>query len=135
MSENNTALSDQTRHKLKTLSKSLLNLHKILLDSERADYEKQHGKIESVQAIFQLVLENPHFAWLRVLSGEIVLIDEFLADKTAKKESEGIALLNQTKQLLSPENLIDPFDKSLQIALSKNDAAFVKYNETLMMLE
>ena len=104
-------ISETTRLKLKKLSKSLLNLHKSLLDSERAEYEKLHGKINTVQEVFHLVLENPHFAWLRILSGEIVQIDEFLAGKNPAKEADGIALIAQTKQLLSPENPVDPFDK------------------------
>jgi hypothetical protein len=76
MTENNVTLNDETRSKLKALSKSLLRLHKTLLDGAKAEYEAAHGKINGANLYLQLVIDDPHFAWLRKFSSLIALIDE-----------------------------------------------------------
>ena len=64
---------------LKTLRDRLLRLHKTLLDSDRAAYERAYGPVGSSGEWLQLVLGHEHFAWLRPFSGLIVRIDEWLA--------------------------------------------------------
>ena len=92
------------RQRLLSLSKSLLALHKTLLDSERVGYEASIGKIETPAAFFQLVTSDPWFAWLRTLSAFIVSIDERLGDKgrpvTPPEAGEFIA---QARTLLTPQ--------------------------------
>ena len=73
---NSETLSAETRQQLKDLSKSFLRLHKILLEAEKAEYEKANGKISSPHQYLGLVLDDPHFAWLRRMSALIALIDE-----------------------------------------------------------
>lgn len=72
-----------TPTQLRTVRDHLLTLHKALLDSERAKYEKAYGPVRSPGEMLQLVLGNDHFAWLRPYSGLIVRIDEWLADDDA----------------------------------------------------
>lgn len=54
----------------------LLELHKLLLDATRADYEREHGRIPNPGAYLQLVIQHERFAWLRPLSGILVEIDD-----------------------------------------------------------
>ena len=68
-----------TPAQLKTLRDRLLQLHKTLLDSDRAAYERAYGPVGSSGEWLQLVLGHEHFAWLRPFSGLIVRIDEWLA--------------------------------------------------------
>ena len=70
-----------TPEQLSTLRDHLLRLHKTLLDSERAAYERAYGRVESSGEWLQIVLSHEHFGWLRPFSGLIVRIDEWLADK------------------------------------------------------
>lgn len=70
-----------TAEQLSTLRDHLLRLHKTLLDSERAAYERAYGRVESSGEWLQIVLSHEHFGWLRPFSGLIVRIDEWLADK------------------------------------------------------
>jgi hypothetical protein len=70
-----------TPEQLSTLRDHLLRLHKTLLDSERAAYERAYGRVESSGEWLQIVLSHDHFGWLRPFSGLIVRIDEWLADK------------------------------------------------------
>jgi hypothetical protein len=57
------------------LRKSLLHLHKTLLDWERAAYERVHGRVSSTE-LLKATMEDPQFAWLRPISELIVRIDE-----------------------------------------------------------
>jgi hypothetical protein len=66
------------RQLLIDLRKALLNLHKTLLEWERAAYERIHGRT-SPGNLLTALMADPQFAWLRPLSELIVRIDESLA--------------------------------------------------------
>jgi hypothetical protein len=70
-------MKDTDRHLLIDLRKALLNLHKTLLEWERAAYERIHGRT-SPGALLTALMSDPQFAWLRPLSELIVRIDESL---------------------------------------------------------
>lgn len=127
----NTELTEETRQKLKSLSKSLLRLHKTLLDAERERYESVNGKVSSTGEMLRLVLDDAHFAWLRILSGQIVLIDEFLASKQITVEEEGKSLIEQTARLLNFEDKSENFGDKFQTALQQDANSVINYNEAL----
>src|SRR6476646_11734757 len=70
-------MTDTDRQFLIDLRKSLLHLHKTLLDWERAAYERLHGRT-SPGSLLTALMNDPQFAWLRPLSELIVRIDESL---------------------------------------------------------
>lgn len=78
----------KTPEQLLALRNHLLRLHKTLLDSERAAYERAYGPVESSGEWLQLVLGHEHFNWLRPFSGLIVRIDEWLAAKVRSTDEE-----------------------------------------------
>jgi hypothetical protein len=127
----NDQLTETTRLQLKNLSKSLLRLHKTLLDAERVRYETLNGKVQSTGQMLRLVLDDAHFAWLRILSGQIVLIDEFLASKQPTIEADGKSLIEQTGRLLNFEDESEHFGDKFQEALQNNPNSVVNYNEAL----
>lgn len=132
MSESeNKQLTEATRAQLKSLSKSLLRLHKTLLDAEREHYETVNGKVQSTGEMLRLVLDDRHFAWLRILSGQIVLIDELLASKQPTDEADGRSLIAQTARLLNFSDGDENFGDKLQTALQKDSNAVINYNEAL----
>ena len=53
----------------------MVRLHGLLLDRERQAYERRHGAIPP-GSLFNLLLHDPQFAWLRALSGMVARIDE-----------------------------------------------------------
>src|SRR5690348_1159327 len=71
----------ETRDRLQALRSALLTLHKALVDSERVEYERVMGKIQSPNHFLQLLTTDPWFAWLSPLSKLIVSIDEALDAK------------------------------------------------------
>jgi hypothetical protein len=67
----------EQRDELKMLSARLLALHAALLEFERDAYEETRGPTKAAE-LLRLLLNDPHFAWLRPLSGIIAQIDEAL---------------------------------------------------------
>lgn len=124
------ALIDETRQRLKNLSAAFLRLHKILLDAAKTEYEEQHGKIANPNAYLQLVLDDPHFAWLRKISSLIALLDEAASIRRPATEDEAQALLNESKILLGFEDADNDFNDKLQTALQSNPDAVVGFNDT-----
>jgi hypothetical protein len=91
------------RERLKALRNGLLRLHKSLLDSERATYERDVARITSTGQYLGLVLEDPFFQPLRELSQFIVVIDEALDRKESPlTEAEAGQLAQQARAMLMP---------------------------------
>jgi hypothetical protein len=59
-------MKDSDRHLLVDLRKTLLNLHKTLIEWERAAYERIHGRT-SPGSLLTALMSDPQFAWLRPL--------------------------------------------------------------------
>lgn len=127
-------LSDETRARLKNLSKAMLRLHTILLDAAKAEYEAKNGRIENPYHYFQLVIDDPHFAWLRKLSALIALIDEAVSVRRPAAEAEAKGLENEAKLLLNFQDADESFNESFQTALQNNPDAVLNYNDTLKFL-
>jgi len=85
MTKTDTFNHDKLRH-------ALLELHKALLDAQRIRYERENGRVESRGELLELVLQDPSFEWLRVLSALIARLDELAEadDKDASGEMRGV---------------------------------------------
>src|SRR5215204_4108670 len=70
-------MNDADRALLTELRRLLLQLHKALIDWQRAEYETIHGRLQTTQ-LLNVLFNDPTFAWLRTMSGLIVRIDEAL---------------------------------------------------------
>jgi hypothetical protein len=128
-------LQDATRAGLKDLSKAMLRLHKTLLDAAKLDYEAKNGRIANVNIYFQLVIDDPHFAWLRKISSLIALIDEAASVRRPATEAEALALLKEARLLLNFQAADNDFNDKFQIALQRNADAVLNYNDALNMAE
>ncbi len=124
-------LTDETRRKLKDLSRAFLRLHKTMLEDAKAEYEAVNGKIPNANVYLQLVLDDPHFAWLRKISSLIALIDEAVSVRRPATETDAQALINEANILLSFEDADDDFNDKFQIALQNNADAVVGHNDVL----
>lgn len=127
-------LTDETRGNLKDLSKAMLRLHKTLLDAAKVDYEAQNGAIQSVNHYFQLVIDDPHFAWLRKLSSLVALIDEAVSVRRPATETEAKGLENEAKLVLNFQDGDESFNDKFQLALQNNQDAVLNYNDALKYL-
>jgi hypothetical protein len=114
--------SDQEsiRKPLVELHGALLKLHKALLDSERIVYEKSVGPIQSPNHFFQLLTNDPWFAWLRPISQLIVAIDETLDAKEPLTNADVDAVMGQSVFLLVPAKSGGEFGERYVAALQRD---------------
>jgi hypothetical protein len=99
------SIQDPIQQRLTELRDGLLRLHKTLLDSERARYERDIARINSSSELLKLVLYDPWFAWLHELSEFVVLIDETLDAKEPPAGIEAERLIAQAWDLLAPDEM------------------------------
>ena len=91
-----------SRELLGKLRDLLLDQHKLLLDRERAAYEKANGPVAGPGALLMLVLEDPHFAWLKQISTMVVEIDEALSRRSKADQSTADALMARAREMMRP---------------------------------
>lgn len=135
MNENIEILNDETRQNLKDLSKSLLRLHKVLLEGTKSDYEAKNGAINGANHYLQLVLDDPYFSWLRKFSSLVALIDEAVSPRRPANENDAQALLDEAKKLLNFEDADEDFNDKFQNALQNNSDAVVNHNDALKFVK
>ena len=108
------------RQPLQELRDALLDLHKMLIDSERTVYETNVGPIKSPHHFLQLLSNDPWFAWLRPISQLIVAMDEALdADEPLTSDSVD-ALMNESVFLLLPAERRGEFGERYMAALQRD---------------
>lgn len=69
-------MTTAAREQLDAIATSLRSLHKLLLDREKRIYEKSNGRLENPYQLLNLAMNDPQFAWLRALSGEMAHLDD-----------------------------------------------------------
>ncbi len=112
--------SDPVHQRLTALRNGLLGLHKALLDSERASYERDVARIKSSGELLKLVLYDPWFAWLHELSEFVVLIDETLDAEEPPQGIDAERLIAQAWDLLAPNETGMGFAKRYFEALQRD---------------
>src|SRR5215510_4853461 len=88
------------KQRLSDIRNAVLDLHKVLVDSERVRYEKTMGQIQSPNQFLRLLTSDPWFAWLHPISQLIVAMDEALDSKEPLTAAAVDALCNQARALL-----------------------------------
>ncbi len=111
-----------------------MKLHAVLLDSERAHYERDIQRIRSSQHFLELALNDPAFAWLRVLSQLVVLIDETLEAEEPPGAAEASRLVRQALDLLSPAQPDGAFERPYLEALQRDPDVILAHAAALKLL-
>jgi hypothetical protein len=127
-------LTDKTRQQLVSVRQTLLPLHKTLLEFERLAYEREQGKISNSYAFLQLVMSDPWFAWLRQLSELIVEMDELLASREPVNESTALALIEQSRLLLTPNESGPEFQRKYFVAMQQSPEVVLAHAEFARVL-
>jgi hypothetical protein len=122
----------QTKARLTAVRHGLLELHKALLDAERAKYEQIHGKVTAGKML-QLAFEDAQFAWLRSLSELIVRIDELLEAKEAS-DSDREKLLATVSALLTTSGQSTSFSLAYDAALQSDPHIVVLHGRVMQAL-
>jgi hypothetical protein len=123
------------RERLKGLRNGLLRLHKSLLDSERATYERDIARITSTGQYLGLVLEDPFFQPLRELSQFIVVIDEALDRKDPPvAEAEAEQLVKQARVMLLPAEEGSGFARRYFEIMQRDPATVLAHRDMLQVM-
>lgn len=126
--------TNPTRTHLDNLSRSLLRLHKALLDGERVSYERVHGRIPSNGAFFQLVLGDAWFAWLRPLSQLMARFDELCEEDEESSHAEITELMDTARALLTPSEAGEGFARHYYDALQREPDVVLAHAATRALL-
>src|SRR5262244_4360301 len=114
------------REKLVALRLSLLRLHKTLLDMERRDYERLHGKVNTGE-LFRLVIDHEQFAWLHNISEFVVRIDESLAAENPVTAEDTHNAIMLARKMFSPSESGDAFQKRYFDAIQRDPAVVIEH--------
>ena len=126
-------MNDAERALLVELRNLLLQLHKTLIDWQRADYERVHGRLQTTQ-LLNVLFNDASFAWLRSMSGLIVRIDETLAAKTPEAETGTGPLVAGARELVSPE-AGSPYAQRYFAALQELPDAVLAHRDLVTLLK
>lgn len=131
-------MNDSDRALLGELRRLLLNLHKTLIDWQRADFERVHGRLQTSQ-LLNVMFNDPAFAWLRTMSGLIVRIDEALDTKPRpgdppRSEIESGPLVAAARGLIAPESGTD-YAQRYHSALQELPEAVLAHRDLIVLLK
>jgi len=125
----------ELRARLKATRDGLLRLHKTLLDSERAAYERDVARITSTGEFLQLVLNDPWFQWLRELSQLVVVIDEALVAKDPPAaETDLERMLAEAHDILVPDEDGSGFARRYFEVLQRDPGAVLAHRDMLKLM-
>ena len=118
----------QHREKLTELRTRLLKLHKTLLDMERRDYEREHGKVNTGE-LFRLVIDHQQFAWLHNISEFVVGLDEALAGENPITAEDVRTAIATARKMFVPAESGDAFQKQYFDAIQRDPAVVIDHAE------
>lgn len=127
-------MTESDRALLLELRTLLLQLHKTLIDWQRAEYERLHGRLQTTQ-LLNIIFNDPEFQWLRSMSGLIVRIDESLETKPSKPEpTETGPLVAAARELTAPE-AGSPYALRYYAALQELPDAVLAHRDLVTLLK
>lgn len=112
------ALTGATR-RLTDVRRALLRLHKVLLDGERANYERVYDQVTGGE-MPRLVINHEQFAWLRPLCELIVRVDEMLNAVEPATVHDAESLLADARSLLKPSEGCEGFRQKYFAAIQRS---------------
>jgi hypothetical protein len=119
---------------LNSLKASLLDLHKALIESERIEYEKSFGKLNSQKRFLELLINDPWFAWLKPLSSIVIIIDELLESEVIEA-NEVQAVQKTTRELLVASEEGHGFASNYHEALQRTPDVILAHAAVMKVLK
>ncbi len=107
---------------------ALLRLHKVLLELERRDYERMHGRVSSSE-LFRLVIDDSQFAWLHSISEFVVRLDEMLDGDAAIAAVDVRSVYSLARNMFTASESGDAFQKKYFEAIQRDPAVVIELAE------
>ena len=115
--------------------KIVLELHKSLMDAQRARYEKVHGRISNSSEFLGLLLEHPQFAWLRSMSALIARLDEWQEGGAEASEEELSAIIAAFRELIEANGKHPTFTAPYWELVNETPEALVSHVKLWRLIE
>lgn len=123
----NTLLQRINQHQyLRDLRNKLLNLHRMLLDTERITYEQVRGRVSNGE-LLKLVIADEQFAWLHHISDLVVQIDETLSSDQPILPEEVQNLIANARSLIVPSDVGNEFARKYYAALQREPSVVLAH--------
>lgn len=116
------------REQLLALRHALLRVHKALLEMERRDYEKAHGRVNAGE-LFRLVVDHEQFAWLHGISEFVVRIDERMDGEEAVTRAEAVEYATVASKMFAPSENGDVLQRKYYAAMQRDPAVVLEHAE------
>jgi hypothetical protein len=84
------------RNNLAEISLRLREVHESLVRALQVSFEKLHGRVETNGKLFELVLHDPLFAWLRPMSKLIAELDGLVDDPDVRVDFSRVDAVRNT---------------------------------------
>ena len=127
-------MSESAKARLGEVRLALLALHKVLLEAERASYEKTVGTIPSPNYFLQLLTSDPWFAWLQPLSRLLVSLDEIEETEEPVTEATVNSVIGEARKLLSPSEQGEGFGRHYFDALQRDPDVVIAHVDMMKLL-
>ncbi len=130
----NTLLQRIHQHQyLRDLRNKLLNLHRMLLETERITYEQVRGRVSNGE-LLRLVIEHEQFAWLHRISEVVVQIDEMLQADQPMSLEDVENMITDVRVLLTPQEEGNAFARKYYAALQREAGVVLAHAEVSQLL-
>jgi hypothetical protein len=129
---------DDPDERLLAVRPQLLELHRQLLEAERADMERFQGRLTGAEFL-QIATDSLRLAWLGPISELIVEIDEKLEGKGPESEDAGAedeagALIDRARALVAPPSAETPFGRRYLGMLQRHPGVVMAHSALLQAL-
>jgi hypothetical protein len=132
---------------LSEVRRTLLDLHKALIERERAAYERTHGAVAPAQML-QLLIGDDNFSWLHPISELIVRVDELISNANDRRRptparpamtadqvnAEAEILMMETRELLSAGDAPGGFRQHYDAVLQADPAIVLMHRAVMSAL-
>lgn len=122
------------KDQLNSLRSKMIVLHKALIDSERVEYEKSFGPLETPQQFLKVLINDPWFAWLQPFSRLVVTIDEILESEEPIPAEEVTELMRRARTLLEVSEVSDDSRRSYFEALQREPDVILAHAEVMRVV-
>src|SRR5438128_8583026 len=136
-----------SQESLSQVRQGLLDLHKALIERERAAYERSHGAVSPAEML-QLLIRDSAFSWLHPISELIVRVDELISNANDRRRptparpamtpdqvsAEAQILLIEARELLTAGDAPGGFRQRYDTVLKSDPAIVLMHRAVLSAL-
>jgi hypothetical protein len=127
-------MTDTDRQFLFDLRKTLLHLHKTLLDWERSAYERVHGRVSSSE-LLKAIVEDRQFGWLHPISELIVHIDQTVETELPESGAEVDEIVVRARAVTAADETGTPHAQRYHTALQEHPDAVFAHRDVMNVLK